>query len=121
MSLPAVAAGGPLFTIDRFASCAMLVVMLELLLAVFVSKVLVLTSAVFVTDVVLPAVIVSVNDADWPPARSPMAHVMVPDVSHDAAGPVFCTSELKVVLGGSASAHVTSTAVFDEMFEIVIV
>ena len=104
----------------------MFVIATEKLLLVVGSKLSEAASTRFVTDVVLPAVMVSVNCADTPFASDAKLHDTGPfepgsGVLHDAVGPVSCVSPLKTVFGGSVSVHPGFTAVSGPLLLIVIV
>src|ERR1041385_1875875 len=120
MSLPALAAGGPLLTMAMSACALTVVVRLELLLPVVLSGVIVRTFAVL-WMVVLGGVdggtlSTSVNVAVVPAVSVGMLHETVTPLAQVNVGPLFCVSETKVVFGGSMSTQVTLAAFDGPLF-----
>lgn len=86
---PARTAAGAVLVTDKSACAITVVVAVDELLAAFVSKLSVLTVAVFDTLVTLPTATVSVNCALAPELSSGMLHATVPPPLHIAGGPLF--------------------------------
>src|SRR5437867_4243201 len=127
MLLPArTGSGVSIFLIARSATGVTVVVTDELLFAVLVSKLSVVTDAVSVIETALPTRTVNVNCALVPEASMTIPHDTVPLVPgvglpHVATGPLFCTSETNVVPGGSGSLHTTLLAASGPALATVIV
>src|SRR5438270_9624165 len=110
MLVPAFAVAGPLLLMVRSADADTVAGAVWLLLFVFGSAFVPLTVAVLLSAPVNDGLMfaVSVNWLDAFEASAWSEQVTVPElfgagVLHVAAGPVFCTSELKVVPAGSVS------------------
>src|SRR5438876_3454324 len=115
MFAPAVAVAGPLFVTPTSAPALgmTVVVALAVLLVGSVSKLSLVPDTVFVIEVVLPTRSTRVNSADVPSTARLQLTVPVPlgaGFEHEAGGPVFCTRDTKVVLGGRGSVSWTLMA-----------
>jgi hypothetical protein len=99
------------------------VVAVELLFAVLLSGVVLLTFAVFEMLPVAPELIatVSVNDADDPTVSVAIEQFTVAPVVQLKAGPEFCCSETKVVPAGRTSVSETDDASAVPLFVTAIV
>src|SRR2546423_13227364 len=119
MMLPATAVAGPLFTIDTSAEELTVVITVELLLAGFESALDVDAVAVLLTIVpfvtVGAACTVTVNCALPAFGSSAIVQATLPlvfgaGVLQAAAGPVSCTSEMKLMPAGGVSLDEGSSA-----------